>query len=140
MSKKEIEKKTIKDKLRIVGNKVKFVVKFIGSKIKYGMKVVGSEVKHITVLPYLKLRNRIDQHSKISQYKKDIEKLTEEKIIVGKEHFQEMSLLETSIEILEKERNELKAQVAVLNKSLDIKINDLIKAKANLLILERENE
>jgi len=129
MNKKEIEEKTVKDKLKIASNRVKFVGKKVSSKIKNAVMLV-----------YLKIRKRLDQHSRISQYKKDIEKLEEEKFIVKNEHFQKISLLETSIEILQNERNELKSKVAVLSKSLDIKINDLIEAKANLLIFEKESE
>jgi len=129
MSKKEIERKSVKDKLKITGNRIKIAV-----------KIVCSKIRRVFILSYLKIRDRLDQHAKISQYRKDIEKLTEEKIILEKEHFQEISLLETTIEILQKERDELKTQVATLEKSLDIKINDLIEAKANLLILKRESE
>jgi len=81
----------------------------------------------------------MDQHSKISQYRKDIEKLTEEKIIVEKEHFQEIDLMKAQIDLLKLERDELRLNVAASDKALGKITDDLIEVKADLLIFKRES-
>jgi len=80
----------------------------------------------------------MDQHIKISEYKRDIEKLLEEKVVIEKKHFQEINLLKINIGLLQKDKAELKSNNAALNRALDKMNNDLIETKADLIILRKE--
>jgi len=127
-------KEKYKEKFKSAGGKVKSIPKRIGSKTKQSFKTT-----------LFNLQYRMDQHIKISEYKKDIEKLIEEKIRIEKEHFQEINLLDVNIILLTKEkddlkeeRDELKIHITALNRALE-KLNDnLINTKADLILLKKE--
>jgi len=121
--------------------KYKEKLKSVGGKVKH----IGSNVKYRIQMTFLNLQYRMDQHLKISQFEKDIEKLVMEKAETEKEHVQEIDLLDVNIILLTKERNELREErnelnlnILALNKALEKLHDDLINTKADLIILKKE--